>query len=119
MITDRDRQVIRLIVERQLLAFQQNDDQSAFSLASPNIRKKFVTAESFVYMVKRNYPAVYRPRGVIFEELDLSQEVPTQPVLLLSPNGALVRAIYVMEQQADYNWRINGCYLMSLNERIN
>ncbi|MGL5079889.1 MAG: DUF4864 domain-containing protein [Microcoleaceae cyanobacterium] len=116
---DRDRQTIRLVVERQLQAFQNSDDQCAFSLASPSIRKKFVTAESFVYMIKRNYPAIYRPRAVVFEEINVLQGIPTQPVLLLSPNGTLVRAVYIMEQQPDEHWRIDGCYLVSLNERIN
>jgi hypothetical protein len=36
----------------------------------------------------------------------------TQPVLLLDPEGVLMRALYLMEKQPDGTWRINGCYLI-------
>ena len=50
----------------------------------------------------------------IFEDLATVEGIPAQPVLLLDSEGIPIRAIYLMEKQFDNNWRINGCYLVSL-----
>jgi len=109
--TDRDRQAIRSVIEQQIRAFQQDDARTAFSFASPEIRGKFGTPEVFMQMVKSAYPAVYRPRSVMFEQLKEVDGMVAQAVLLLAPDGNLERAIYLMEKQVDGTWKINGCYL--------
>jgi Domain of unknown function (DUF4864) len=111
-IHEDDRQAIRAVVEAQLKALQQDDAVLAFSLASPDIQAMFRTPENFLQMVRSSYEPVYRPRSVIFEAVTDLQGNPTQPVLLLSPSGIPVRALYLMEQQADQRWKINGCYLV-------
>ncbi len=117
-ITDRDRTEIRSVIERQLQAFQRDDAVSAFSFASPEIQAKFCTPEQFIQMVKIGYPAIYRPRSVIFEDAIVVQGIPTQPVLLMSPDGTPVRAVYLMEQDLNDSWRINGCYLASVENQF-
>lgn len=116
-IRDSDRAQIRSVVERQLLAFQQDDARSAFAFASPGIQAQYKTPDNFMYMVKTAYDPVYRPRSVIFEELTSLQGFPAQPVLLLSSDGVPVRAIYMMEKQPDGSWRINGCYLVPVERK--
>lgn len=116
-LTDADRSAIRSVIESQLQAFQRNDACGAFDLASPGIREAFRTAESFMQMVKQSYPSVYRPRSVIFEELTQLQGMPAQPVLLLGEADVPVRALYLMEQQSDRDWKINGCYLVPIEQR--
>jgi hypothetical protein len=49
---------------------------------------------------------------VIFEDLKVLQQMPTQPVLLLSPEGIPVRALYLMEKHTSGRWLITGCYLV-------
>lgn len=117
-ITDRDRTEIRSVIERQLQAFQRDDAVTAFSFASPEIQAKFCTPEQFIQMVKIGYPAIYRPRSVIFEDAIVVQGIPTQPVLLLSPDGTPVRAVYLMEQDINDSWRIDGCYLASVENQF-
>ncbi|AFY43167.1 DUF4864 domain-containing protein [Nostoc sp. PCC 7107] len=117
-INDSDTIAIRAVIESQLAAFQKDDAQTAFTFASPGIQAQFPTPESFMRMVMLNYPAVYRPRSVVFEKITTIQDNITQPVLLLSPHGVPLRALYFMEQQLDDIWRINGCILVSVEAEI-
>jgi Domain of unknown function (DUF4864) len=107
-----DRTAIRTVIQNQLTAFQKDDANRAFSFASPGIQQVFGTAQNFLAMVKNTYPAVYRPRSVIFDRLTSVEGTPVQTVLLLAPNGDLMRALYEMEQQRNGSWRIRGCVLI-------
>ncbi|MBW4426608.1 MAG: DUF4864 domain-containing protein [Nostoc desertorum CM1-VF14] len=113
-VTDKDAITIRSVIEYQLATFQKDDARGAFAFASPAIQAQFVTPENFIRMVKISYPAVYRPRSVFFEEITTIQGKITQPVLLLAPDGVPLRALYFMEKQPDNTWKINGCFLVSL-----
>jgi hypothetical protein len=55
---------------------------------------------------------------VIFEDAVVVQGVPTQPVLFLSPNGKPVKAIYLMKLDEKGSWRIDGCYLVSVENKL-
>lgn len=109
-----DRDAIRAVIQRQLQAFQADNAEEAFTFASPEIRAKFGTAKNFFQAVKTSYAAVYRPRSVMFEKLVIVRGIPTQEVILLAPDGELVKALYLMEKQPDRTWKINGCILMPL-----
>jgi hypothetical protein len=111
-VTETDRTTIRSVIERQLQAFQNDDATGAFAFASPGIQERFGTPENFMHMVKTAYPAVYRPRSVLFEDLTNMRGVLTQVVLLLDPEGVPMRALYLMEKQSDSTWRIDGCFLI-------
>jgi Domain of unknown function (DUF4864) len=117
-VTDSDCVVIRSVIEGQLAAFQKDDAQAAFAFASPGIQQHFKTPENFMRMVMLSYPAVYRPRSVFFEKVTTVQDNITQPVLLLSPHGMPLRALYFMEKQVDDTWKINGCILVSVEAEI-
>ena len=116
-VTDNDAITIRSLIEHQLAAFQKDDAQGAFTFASPGIQAQFGTSENFIQMVKISYPAVYRPRSVFFEKITTIQGNITQPVLLLAPDGVPFRALYFMEKQPDNTWRINGCFLVSVESK--
>ena len=117
-ITETDRTAIRFIIERQLQAFQNDEAKVAFGFASPGIQMQFVSPENFMHMVKSAYPAVYRPRSVLFEDLTTRRGILTQSVLLLDPEGVPMRALYLMEKQSDGTWRINGCYLIPVEQKM-
>lgn len=112
-----DRYTIRTVISQQITALQQDNAELAFSFASPAIQSRFGTAENFLAMVKTAYAAVYRPRSVMFQNLTTVQGIPAQEVILLDPDGNLVKALYLMERQPDETWKIGGCYLMPVQSK--
>ena len=114
-LSDADRSSIRDVVESQLAAFQRDDE--AFSYASPNVRRQFGTPEKFMHMVRTGYPPVYRPREVEFRDVVVAGDVPAQKVLLVGPDGVPVMAIYPMQRQADGSWKIDGCFLVGVDDK--
>lgn len=106
-----DARALRTIIEEQLDAFQRDDAPRAFSYAAEGIRANFGTAESFIEMVRRSYPVVYRPQSVQFEEpMTIEGEV-VQPVRMTDAQGRAWLAVYPMQRQPDGGWKINGCRL--------
>ncbi len=116
-LTADDRVAIRTVIEQQIEAFQQDDADAAFGYATASIQRQFVTPERFMKMVKTAYPPVYRPRRVVFQEIDETASIPVQPVLLVGPDGVPVVALYPMRQETNGTWRIDGCYLKPLKQR--
>jgi hypothetical protein len=62
-------------------------------------------------MVAADYPSVFRPRAVAFDELFFAPGGPYQAVLLVGPDGVQRRALYSLQRQPDGHWRITGCQL--------
>ena len=115
-LSDRERQDIKGVIESQLAAFQRDDGTEAFSYASPTIQRKFQTAEIFMTMVRSGYTAVYRPQQIEFRDLRMIDGVPAQEILFVGPDNEVVSAIYVMQQQPDGSWKINGVYFLPTPE---
>lgn len=117
-LTERDRDTIRQLITQQLDAFQRDDATTAFGFASPSIQAQFGDPETFMKMVKTAYVAVYRPRSVLFEGIVDVEGLPAQTIVLMSPHGQIVRAIYIMQRQPDGDWRIHGCMLEPFGEGV-
>jgi hypothetical protein len=106
-----DAAIIRQIIQDQIAAFRADDGERAFSFASPDIQAMFHDPQTFLGMVRGGYQPVYRPREVEFRGLTFEDGHWTQRVLLVGPDGVPVVARYLMEQQPDGSWRIDGCIL--------
>ena len=76
-LTVADHTAIQTVIEQQLAAFRQDDAAGAFALASPAIQEKFGTPAGLPDMVQTTYQPVYRPRHVVFKELQILAAVPT------------------------------------------
>jgi Domain of unknown function (DUF4864) len=112
-LTTVDGIAIRAVIERQLEAFRQEDAAAAFTLASPEIQAKYGNPETFMTIVKTFYEPVYRPRRMGgFTKLQVIDGQPTQPVLLVGPDGEFTVALYTMKKQAHGGWKILGCSLI-------
>ena len=96
---------------RQIEAFGRDDAPAAFALASPGIQGMFGTPDRFLDMVRRTYPAVYRPRSVEYGELTREDGRIVQHVELTGQDGQPQLALYEMERDGDA-WRIAGCTLV-------
>jgi hypothetical protein len=107
---------IRTTIERQLAAFQRDGGAAAFAFAAPTIKAKFGTPANFMAMVRAGYAPVYRPREVDFQGVTEIAGAPTQEVLVVGPDGLTYLAFYVMGQQPDGRWLIEGCILHKLTD---
>ena len=117
-VSAADEARIRAVVAGQLAAFQRDDANAAFAVASLAIQQIFQTPDIFMQMVKTGYAPVYRPRKVEFRGLVDTGGIPVQRVYLVGPDGVPVIALYPMERQADGNWRIDGCTLVRADDEM-
>ena len=106
-----DRAAVRLVIEKQLAAFENDDAERAFSFASPKIQDMFITARNFMDMVRISYPVVYRPASLSFQVPYVEGDEVWQVVEMRDAQGMDWTAIYTLLRQADGVWRINGCVL--------
>ncbi len=116
MVTKQDEAAIQKVIRQQIEAFQQDDEEAAFALASPGIRAKFRTAKIFMKMVREGYPPVYRPRTMDFLSLEIMQGSPVQILRISGSDGGVYQAFYPMELQPDLTWKTNGCFLLRTKE---
>ncbi|MBT3910720.1 MAG: DUF4864 domain-containing protein [Rhodospirillaceae bacterium] len=103
---------VETVIRAQIDAFRSDDGIAAFGLASPSIQHQFGDPETFLRMVRAAYPAVYRPKRLVF--LDAKTDGagrPVQKVLIEGMDGTTVIALYPMVR-VNKRWRIDGCVLM-------
>lgn len=117
-ISEFDKAEIRKVIERQLQALRQDDFATAFAFASPAIQEQFQSSNKFQQMVTENYSVVYRPRSVMFRGLTMIDNFPAQKLILMDAEGNLIEAVYVMQQQQDYSWRVHGCFLTPVDNTV-
>ncbi len=115
-VGEADDAAIRTVVEAQLQAFQNDDASAAFAKASPTIQQLFRTPEGFMAMVRHGYASVYRPQMVELLDIVTFRGQPTLRVYVVGPDGRAAIANYLMQQQPDGSWRINGCVMEELPE---
>lgn len=100
----------RSVITGQLEAFKRDDGRQAFSFASPTIQGLFGSAETFMAMVERGYPQVFRARTYEFLNTVEVDGKTYQRVRITGAEGDTVVAQYEMVE-VDGVWRINGCFL--------
>lgn len=108
-----DQAAIRGVIQNQIAAFQRDDGAAAFGYASPAIRAMFGAPDIFMDMVRRGYPAVYRPRSFEFAALRDDAGALLQMVEIVGPDGAPVLAAYKMVRSPEGGWLIDGCFILS------
>ena len=101
---------IRGVISDQLAAFQANDLTTAFSYASPAIKRIFRDPQTFGQMVQNGYPMVWRPAAVRFGGLGEVGGQIIQTVYFTDQAGQLFEAAYEMIE-TDQGWQINGVYI--------
>ncbi|MEM6462872.1 MAG: DUF4864 domain-containing protein [Pseudomonadota bacterium] len=104
------------IVEQQIVAFLQDDIDTAYSFAAPGIKSLYPEPERFIEMVKRNYQPVYRPGNYAFGRTMSGSDGNTiaLELLITGPEGKDWRAIYVLKKQEDGEFQISGVRLVEL-----
>ena len=108
---------VQAVISAQIEAFKRDDGKVAFSFAAPDIRKMIATPDIFMAMVRQQYAAVYRPRYLEYLEPFVTEKHVFQPLILSGENGITVLARYVVERQADGDWRITSVTLSPAPEQ--
>ena len=70
----------------QLEAFKADDFDTAFTFATPSLRRLFQTPQNFERIVTQGYPMVWRPADVRY--LDLREE-----------NGAMIQTVEITDAE--------------------
>ncbi|MGB8855467.1 MAG: DUF4864 domain-containing protein [Burkholderiales bacterium] len=108
-LSEHDMAEIRSVVQQQLSAIDKSDAEMAFAFATPGVQETFGTSDRFLFMVRRGYSSLYKPRMVEFLDVTVVNGEMVQPVRLVAQDGSVEVALYEMQRQADLQWRINGC----------
>jgi len=103
-----DKSAMQAIVSDQMAAFAHDDAAAAFAYASPALHDVFRTPDTFMAMVKNGYGAIYRPRSVVFGDVETGAEGPVATVYVSGADGEAYVALYSFQKQPDGSWKING-----------
>ncbi|EKE45317.1 hypothetical protein OCGS_0407 [Oceaniovalibus guishaninsula JLT2003] len=107
----RDGSIERVITD-QIAAFQADDFDTAFTFASPGIRRLFGSADRFGRMVRQHYPMVHRPGAVRFLDQREAGKIRRQRVLIRDGAGAFHTLFYDMIDTPG-GWQIDGVQILS------
>ena len=106
------------VIRAQEQAFGRDDAEAAYSHAAPEIRQQFPQADSFMQMVQRGYPPVYRHKSFEFGEARSDSGRVAQRVHIVDDNGEVWEAMYTLEQQPDGSLKITGCSLLKAGQAV-
>ena len=108
---DDVKSAITGVIQSQLDAFQVDDFATAFTFASPNIKRLFGSSERFGQMVRSGYPMVWRPGAVQYLELEQVGGYRFQKVLITDLSGVPHLLEYQMIE-TEAGWQINGVRIL-------
>ena len=102
---------IRQTIQSQLDAMQADDFPSAYTFASPTIKKIFGSVENFEAMVKKGYPMVWQHQAVKMLELRTVAGNLWQRVMVTDLQGSTYLLDYMMVETPE-GWQINAVQLL-------
>lgn len=104
----------RSVIESQISAFLKDDADTAYSFASPNIKRVFPDKEQFFAMVRKSYEPVYRPGNYAFGRNKILSDgaIVLQEVMISGREGKDWTAVYELGRQPDGSYKINGVQML-------
>lgn len=103
----RADEAARQVITDQIAALQQDDFETAFTFASPTIKRIFGGPDRFGQMVQNGYPMVLRPAEIQFLDAEQTNMGLRQGVMIRDAQGVLHQLDYVMVPGPD-GWKIDG-----------
>lgn len=105
-----DKTVIQKTISDQIVAFLNDDAETAYSFAAPGIQDRFPDKDMFFAMVKKSYAPVYRPGNYAFGRYMAVEKdaMAFQEVLITGTDGKDWKAVYKLVRQPDTSWKIGG-----------
>lgn len=107
-----DARAIRIVIQSQLDAFEEDNAVKAFDLAAASTRVELGDPDNFLRMIKEKYPPVYRHRLAIFSAPEMIDGYALQIVRLTDRDNLVWLAVYRMQREMDGNWKIEGFKLL-------
>jgi hypothetical protein len=100
----------RQVIEKQILAFLNDDAAGAYAFAAPGIQARYPDKDSFFAMVKKSYQPVYRPGNFAFGRSKTVGDgaMILHEVLIEGEDGKDWKAVYQLLRQPDGSYRIGG-----------
>ena len=109
---EREINAAQMVIDGQITAFLSDDNETAYSYASPTIKNMFPSVEAFMNMVTRGYQPVWKPRNYTFgKSLEVENDQIVQQVLVTGPDGKEYEAVYTLQRQVDGSYKITGVHL--------
>jgi hypothetical protein len=96
----------RVVIRRQLDAFNRNDYRAAYEFAAPEIQERFPLPD-FRKMVRDGYPQIARSRSAEFGTPEVHGSEAAVPLTVTGKDGVTVRVIYHMRRERG-RWRVAG-----------
>ena len=110
-VVAQENSAIEDVIGNQLEAFNDRDVDTAWTYASPNIKRLFGSASNFGMMVQQGYPMVWDNSEVRFLDLRDVRGNLWQKVMVRDANGGLHILDYQMIETLE-GWQINGVQLL-------
>lgn len=111
-ITAADAIAIHEVVQSQLEALSNDDAAGAFELATHEKRMLIGTPDNFLRLIKEEYDPIYRYQRVIFSQPEVIKGDAAQVVRVTDGYSRVWVAVFWMQQDAESNWKIDGCQLI-------
>ena len=103
---------IRGTIGSQIEAFRADDFDTAFTFATPALRRLFQSPQNFRRMVTQGYPMVWRPAEVRYLDLRAEGGALVQTVEIIDLEGRRHLLAYRMEPTEE-GWRIGGVQILA------
>lgn len=108
----------RLIIQKQIEAFLNDDAEAAYAFAAPGIRARYPDKDAFFAMVKKSYQPVYHPGNFAFgrsKNIENGAMI-LHEVLIEGEDGKDWKAVYQLLRQPDGGYKIGGVIIVPETE---
>ena len=112
----RNLDITKEVIYQQLGAFKINDANKAYFFASPIIKKRFESPESFMDMIKKNYEPVSNAKDFFFLKSKFYNESIYHQVQIISQSNKSYIATYSLIF-TDEEWKISGCAISLMDQQ--
>jgi hypothetical protein len=107
-LSSEDQESVRVVIQAQLDAFNADNAEAAFEMATPMIREMLGNSGRLLALVREAYPMVYRASSVAYFKAEENDGTALQLVRITDPQSKSWLAIFSLEKQPDAS-RISGC----------
>ncbi len=110
---NQDLSEVQNIISQQVLAFQAENGEMAFSFAAPMIRSQLGSPQNFMMMVKHHYNPIYSARSFSFQKrMEKDRSIFQEVEFVSDLDGGINTAIYKVTKLNKLGWRISGVQLV-------